>query len=213
MFYYIIRFSLLRIQLNILLNRNHHVTRKITAVIPCFPYARQPDTPYSSNGAVHHAVPDSEIHKYANLYDGKFIDNSTTASNHRPIPSSNAAVSFSVPSLPVAVSNNAMNVESIATSVPPSDQSQTTTIANVSSTPIATPPTSVSNSTSSLTSSSLQQTSTNTPPSNPSVSKSLGVGINSSPKSKNSSLKYRTESTVSIDEKEGYDNQEINIHN
>ncbi|KAJ3212106.1 ribose-phosphate pyrophosphokinase [Dinochytrium kinnereticum] len=45
--------------------------KKITAVIPCFPYARQPDAPYKKNGAPLSRVPANEIDKYATLYGGK----------------------------------------------------------------------------------------------------------------------------------------------
>ncbi|KAJ3300163.1 ribose-phosphate pyrophosphokinase [Borealophlyctis nickersoniae] len=45
--------------------------RKITAVIPCFPYARQPESPYKKNGMPLSRVPPEEVEKYAALYDGK----------------------------------------------------------------------------------------------------------------------------------------------
>ncbi|KAJ3109503.1 ribose-phosphate pyrophosphokinase [Phlyctochytrium planicorne] len=57
--------------------------KKITAVIPCFPYARQPDAPYKKNGAPLSRVPANEIDKYATLYGGKLPAGSDTVS---PLP-------------------------------------------------------------------------------------------------------------------------------
>ncbi|KAJ3051085.1 ribose-phosphate pyrophosphokinase [Rhizophlyctis rosea] len=45
--------------------------RKVTAVIPCFPYARQPESPYKKNGMPLSRVPPEEVDKYAVLWDGK----------------------------------------------------------------------------------------------------------------------------------------------
>ncbi|KAJ3194469.1 ribose-phosphate pyrophosphokinase [Irineochytrium annulatum] len=62
--------------------------KKVTAVIPCFPYARQPDAPYKKNGAPLSRVPANEIDKYASLYDGKLPqanDVSPTASSNFPL--------------------------------------------------------------------------------------------------------------------------------
>ncbi|KAH6590735.1 hypothetical protein BASA61_005156 [Batrachochytrium salamandrivorans] len=44
--------------------------RKVTAVIPCFPYSRQPETPYNSNGEITNRVPASEVNKFAILDHG-----------------------------------------------------------------------------------------------------------------------------------------------
>ncbi|KAL2919193.1 ribose-phosphate pyrophosphokinase [Polyrhizophydium stewartii] len=41
--------------------------RKITAVIPLFPYSRQPETPYNKNGQITSRVPASEVDKFAVL--------------------------------------------------------------------------------------------------------------------------------------------------
>ncbi|KAJ3020241.1 ribose-phosphate pyrophosphokinase [Thoreauomyces humboldtii] len=45
--------------------------RKVTAVMPSFPYARQPETPYNRNGTPLSRVPPQDVGKYANLYDGQ----------------------------------------------------------------------------------------------------------------------------------------------
>ncbi|KAI8929284.1 phosphoribosyltransferase-like protein [Entophlyctis helioformis] len=45
--------------------------RKVTAVIPCFPYARQPETPYNSNGELLSRVPASEAAKFDVLANPK----------------------------------------------------------------------------------------------------------------------------------------------
>ncbi|KAI9101372.1 ribose-phosphate pyrophosphokinase I [Phlyctochytrium arcticum] len=41
--------------------------RKVTAVIPCFPYARQPETPYKRNGMPLSRIPPQEVPKVASL--------------------------------------------------------------------------------------------------------------------------------------------------
>jgi ribose-phosphate pyrophosphokinase len=43
-------------------------SRKVVAVIPCFPYARQPETPYRKSGMPLNRVPVEEMDKYANIF-------------------------------------------------------------------------------------------------------------------------------------------------
>eukprot|EP00842_Homolaphlyctis_polyrhiza_P003226 jgi/Hompol1/3904/HPOL_006842-RA len=57
--------------------------RKITAVIPCFPYARTPETPYNNEGRITSRVPPSEAEKFAILNAGA----SATHSSARPATS------------------------------------------------------------------------------------------------------------------------------
>jgi phosphoribosylpyrophosphate synthetase len=44
--------------------------RKITAVIPCFPYARQPDAPYKKNGTLINRIPHDKAVHYHTLTSG-----------------------------------------------------------------------------------------------------------------------------------------------
>lgn len=45
--------------------------RKVVAVIPCFPYARQPETPYKRGTAPLNRVPVEEMDKFASMFGGK----------------------------------------------------------------------------------------------------------------------------------------------
>ncbi|KAJ3182730.1 ribose-phosphate pyrophosphokinase [Geranomyces variabilis] len=52
--------------------------KKVTAVMPCFPYARQPETPFNRNGTPLSRVPAKDVSKYANLYDGQLLGTGST---------------------------------------------------------------------------------------------------------------------------------------
>ncbi|KAJ3122517.1 ribose-phosphate pyrophosphokinase [Nowakowskiella sp. JEL0407] len=57
--------------------------KRVTAVIPCFPYARQPETPYKKNGSISSRVPEDQIHKYAILNNIPVDPSPTTKTSHQ----------------------------------------------------------------------------------------------------------------------------------
>ena len=67
--------------------------RKVTVVIPCFPYARQPDTPYKKNGAPLSRFSEPEKAKYKHLVRTA----SATASPEKPLRAQNPVVELGSP--------------------------------------------------------------------------------------------------------------------
>ncbi|KAI8995155.1 phosphoribosyltransferase-like protein [Gaertneriomyces semiglobifer] len=80
--------------------------KKVTAVIPCFPYARQPETPYKKSGIPAPRMPPQDVSKINNLYDGQLQDTrgpespSSEVPNGIPTPLSPTSKSLSVMSFP-----------------------------------------------------------------------------------------------------------------
>ncbi|KXS12518.1 phosphoribosyl pyrophosphokinase [Gonapodya prolifera JEL478] len=68
--------------------------RRIVAVIPCFPYARQPETPYKRNGMPLSRVPIEEMDKFATVFGGPSASAESSSSGGRqrnsPFPTSTA---------------------------------------------------------------------------------------------------------------------------
>ncbi|KAI8919096.1 phosphoribosyltransferase-like protein [Powellomyces hirtus] len=96
--------------------------KKVTAVMPCFPYARQPETPYQRNGTPISRVPASDVSKYANLYDGQLelgrpsTTSTLTSTTTTPVLSDPPAGKVGGPLPPAAAP--ALNDENAAAATP-----------------------------------------------------------------------------------------------
>ncbi|KAJ1570004.1 ribose-phosphate pyrophosphokinase, partial [Nowakowskiella sp. JEL0078] len=94
--------------------------QRVVAVIPCFPYARQPETPYKKNGSLSSRVPADQVHKFAvlnNLWESPV----ETKPNHAVISPSKDSMKDSV-----SISSITSNIEVDLGSSPPSTSLHTT---------------------------------------------------------------------------------------
>ncbi|KAJ3277609.1 ribose-phosphate pyrophosphokinase, partial [Blyttiomyces sp. JEL0837] len=83
--------------------------KKVTAVIPCFPYSRQPEAPYKKNGTLLSRVPACEVDKYASLYGGKLP---ATPEPNDDAPRPETGIQYTM--LPSAASSSAHKISTVS---------------------------------------------------------------------------------------------------
>ncbi|KAI9342483.1 phosphoribosyl synthetase-associated domain-containing protein [Zopfochytrium polystomum] len=166
--------------------------KKITAVIPCFPYARQPDAPYKKNGTLLSRVPTSEVDKYAILYGGKLPETvvANVTNTYAILPSAKPNSAAGAAPGPAGGANGSEGSLSVPAGIPiPTRGGGGGAPASGASSLVSSSPLDDGY----LASSPPASHSLQSPPSRGTLRTSAS----------NSGMRARTESTVSIDEKEG----------
>ncbi|KND01907.1 ribose-phosphate diphosphokinase [Spizellomyces punctatus DAOM BR117] len=74
--------------------------KKVTAVIPCFPYARQPETPYKRNSVPSSRVAKRDDDKFGTMYDGQLQSPIKPSSLPSPPPNSDSSTANSTDTPP-----------------------------------------------------------------------------------------------------------------